>query len=81
MIQDLEAGCRDYKDKHWLSKLCGRIDLVATSWAPFFTVVGTFVQSNPEYAALAWGAIRLVFLVSLQVPSPRGEGRSHRRAC
>lgn len=32
---------------------------------PYFKVVGIFVSSRPEWAALAWGAIRLVLQVSL----------------
>ncbi len=31
---------------------------------PFFQVVDTFVSSNPNVAALVWGSLRFVFLVS-----------------
>lgn len=27
---------------------------------PYFEVVGIFIQSNPQYTALVWGALRLV---------------------
>jgi len=37
----------------------------ASRLTPFFEIVDIFVSSNPEYAALAWGAIRLVFLVGV----------------
>ena len=28
---------------------------------PYFDTIGIFVQSHPEYAAIVWGAFRLVF--------------------
>jgi hypothetical protein len=30
---------------------------------PYFEVVGIFIQSNPQYTALVWGALRLVLQV------------------
>ena len=30
---------------------------------PYFESLGILVQSHPEYAALVWGAFRLVFQV------------------
>ena len=32
---------------------------------PYFDVVNIFIQSNPEFSALLWGALRLVLQVSL----------------
>jgi len=31
---------------------------------PYFEILGIFVQSHPEWTALAWGAIRLILEVS-----------------
>jgi len=31
--------------------------------APYFRLVDIFVSSNPQYAALCWGAVRLVLQV------------------
>jgi hypothetical protein len=41
------------------------VSALATMLGPFFEVVNLFVSSHPEFAAIAWGAIRLVFVVSL----------------
>lgn len=35
----------------------------------FINVIDTLVSSNPEYAALAWGSIKVLFLVSSNTPS------------
>lgn len=39
------------------------IELLAKQIQPYFDVVGVFVQSHPEFAALFWGAFRLVLQV------------------
>ncbi|KAL2075301.1 hypothetical protein VTL71DRAFT_244 [Oculimacula yallundae] len=41
-------------------RFMGRIKAFSDGLAPYFEVVGIIVQSNPEYAALAWGGVRLV---------------------
>ena len=63
MILQLSQELDDYKNNRKLSGLCRKVERFASAFAPFFDVIGIFVQSNPEFAALAWGAIRLVFLV------------------
>ncbi|KAF4453686.1 NACHT domain-containing protein [Fusarium austroafricanum] len=63
MIKQLEKEISGYKNHSRFAGLCRKLDRFASLFAPFFSVVGTFVQSNPEYSALAWGAIRLVFLL------------------
>lgn len=35
----------------------------------FTTVVDTFVQANPQIAALVWGSFKVAILVSLGIPS------------
>jgi hypothetical protein len=37
----------------------------ANSVKPYFDVIGMIAQSHPEFAAIAWGAIRFVLQVSL----------------
>jgi hypothetical protein len=44
-------------------RFMARIKALSDALAPYFDVVGITVQSNPEYAALAWGGIRLVLQV------------------
>jgi len=38
---------------------------VAESLGPYFQIIQIFVSSHPEYAAIAWGGIRLIFQVCL----------------
>lgn len=63
MVQEIKKDVETYQNKRKLGMLCRKIEKFSTAWAPFFEITGIFVQSNPEYAALAWGAVRLVFLV------------------
>ncbi|KAF4462687.1 NACHT domain-containing [Fusarium albosuccineum] len=35
-------------------------DRIASRLRPYFRVIDVFVQSNPEYAALAWGTLRVI---------------------
>ncbi|KAH0542496.1 hypothetical protein FGG08_003092 [Glutinoglossum americanum] len=44
-----------------LTTCCRKISSLADTLTPFFEIVGIFVQTNPKYAGLVWGAMRLVF--------------------
>ncbi len=50
--------------KGLLAKCCGRVVDLVTKFEPFFKIVDIFVSSSPEIAALAWGSIRMVFMVT-----------------
>ncbi|KAK7427391.1 hypothetical protein QQZ08_006160 [Neonectria magnoliae] len=63
MIKELEAEVSNYQNGSKLARMCRKIDRFASAWAPFFAIISIFVQSNPEYSGVAWGAIRLVFLL------------------
>lgn len=66
MIESIQVHCNKATiHKSRLLKCCKRISDVSEHIAPYFKAVDIFVSSHPEYAALAWGAIRMVFLVSL----------------
>jgi hypothetical protein len=43
--------------------LLRRIAAFSNNLGHYFDVIGILVQSHPEYAALAWGAFRLVLQV------------------
>jgi len=43
------------------SKMAKQISSFSRNLEPYFDVLGIFVQSHPEWAAIAWGAIQLVF--------------------
>lgn len=47
-----------------LVSACEKIDQFGKAMEPFFKIVTIFVSSHPEWSAIAWGAIRLVFLFS-----------------
>ena len=46
------------------TKLIGKIKSFTEKIKPYFEVIDIIVQSHPEYAAIAWGAFRLVLQVS-----------------
>lgn len=50
-----------------LTKCCKKIHSLSTKLTPYFEIIGIFVQAHPEFAALAWGSIRLVFQVRYAV--------------
>lgn len=51
-------------DRPLLERILVRIERVSTRLRPFFQVIEIFVSSRPEYAAIAWGSIRLIFMVT-----------------
>ncbi|KAI0384987.1 hypothetical protein F5Y04DRAFT_246589 [Hypomontagnella monticulosa] len=48
---------RTLQSQRWIES----IKEFAAQLSPFFKVVDTFVSSHPDYAAVAWGALKLVF--------------------
>jgi hypothetical protein len=53
-------------NSHRTSRLldaCKKVDHFRKSMEPFFEVVNIFVSTQPEWAGIAWGAVRLVFQV------------------
>ncbi|KAF5672847.1 NACHT domain-containing protein [Fusarium circinatum] len=46
-----------------LTPCCKGINSIANRLSPFFDIASLFVSSHPEFAALAWGSIRLVFVL------------------
>ncbi|KAF5645963.1 NACHT domain protein [Fusarium tjaetaba] len=46
-----------------LTRCCKGINSIANRLSPFFDIASLFVSSHPEFAALAWGSIRLVFVL------------------
>ncbi|KAK8078858.1 hypothetical protein PG994_002665 [Apiospora phragmitis] len=63
MIHELKHDA-SHAESGKLNAFCRRIDAVSTSLSPFFDTIGIFVSSHPEIAAMVWGAIRMVFLLS-----------------
>jgi hypothetical protein len=44
---------------------CQAIDKFSRTMKPYFDVVDTLVSSHPEYAAILWGAVKLVCQVRI----------------
>ena len=63
MIRDLEAHCKSMKEHRKLLASCEAVAKFSNSLSPFFDIVNIFVSTKPEFAGIAWGAIRLVFMV------------------
>src|SRR5690349_20503597 len=53
-----------FKHNHarW-SQVFDRLKTFTDRLEPYFEIIGIFIQSNPEWTAIAWGAIRLILQV------------------
>lgn len=60
-IQNLEVLAK-LRRRKWIIKT---IKSFSDQLKPYFEVVSILVQSNPEYSALVWGALRMIFQVRL----------------
>lgn len=70
MIASIEQHIADLNSQR-TSKLlaaCRKIDQFGTAMQPFFKIVDILVSSHPDWAAIAWGAIRMVFQVTFPWP-------------
>jgi hypothetical protein len=63
LVADVDKLGLERKDRLWGKRLNGCISALGTSLEPYFEAIGIFVQSHPEFAAIVWGAFRLVFRV------------------
>ena len=63
MIQSVKEQIDRAPEKRRLLSSCSKIEKFAKKWEPFFAIIDIFVNTHPEWAGLAWGAIRLVFKV------------------
>ena len=63
MVHDLETHCKGMKEHRKLLASCQAVDRFSKSLSPFFDIINIFVSTKPEFAGIAWGAIRLVFVV------------------
>ncbi|KAI1123005.1 hypothetical protein F5Y10DRAFT_270507 [Nemania abortiva] len=64
MLEAIHRHMPAHSNSNILWRCCRRIERLSERLNPFFKVVDIFVSSNPQYSAIAWGAIRLVFLVA-----------------
>ncbi|OCL06693.1 hypothetical protein AOQ84DRAFT_410359, partial [Glonium stellatum] len=63
LIEDIKKFDSLSKKKRWCKPLFTKIHYFSQELAPYFEIVGIVIQSNPEIAAIAWGAIRFILQV------------------
>lgn len=63
LMKDLQAQIAKSPEQTRLHSCAKKIDKFAKKWEPFFGITDLFVSSYPEFAAIAWGGVRLVFKV------------------
>ena len=67
-LQKLDIVAREGSSgKRWLSI----VRRFAERLEPYFKIVDIFVSSNPQYAAIFWGSLRLVLKVSSNLSAAR----------
>jgi hypothetical protein len=64
MVEDTSKLAIIAKDRIRGAKFIGKIKGFNEKISPYFEVIGIIIQSHPESAAIAWGALRLIFQVT-----------------
>ena len=65
MLKEIGNYARAHPIHHsTLTKCCQKIHALAEKLSHYFEIVNIFVQTNPTFSGLAWGSLRLIFLVS-----------------
>jgi hypothetical protein len=54
------------KNESRLLQACKKIYRLSNAIVPYFQIIGIFVSSHPDLAAIIWGALSLVFQLSSQ---------------
>jgi len=67
MVADLVNRCSCFTERNRLLTGCKAINKFAKFWVPYFGIIDLCLQLglSGQAAATAWGAVRLVFLVSV----------------
>ena len=63
LLADLGKFDAHINKQQWLLPHITKIETLTQRLSPFFEAIGIIVQSHPEVAAIAWGALRLVLQV------------------
>lgn len=66
MIESMRKLDDGSKGRSWTRRVLRCVNSLRDTLEPYFKVVDILVQSHPEYAALVWGSVRLVFQVGVQ---------------
>lgn len=66
MITSIEKQANTHPThKSALTKCCRKIEKISNRLSPFMRVIDLMVSSHPEFAAIVWGSLSLVFTVSI----------------
>lgn len=66
MIASVQKQCdQDQIHQSRLTMCIACVESFGKRMEPFFDVVGVFVSSHPEYAAILWGSVRLMFQLGI----------------
>lgn len=60
MLVEVQKGSTNYANRSKLAVCCKKIGFFAQAFAPYFDVIGIFVQIKPEWAGWFWGVLRLI---------------------
>ena len=58
-----ESAQRPTFQKGPITRFCNGTNRLSASLQPYFTIISTFVQSDPRIAGLVWGSFLLIFRV------------------
>ena len=66
MLEAIHDQAQNHPTHKSLLMRCSKnIAFLAAKLGPYFEIINIFVSSHPEFAGLAWGSLRLVFLVCI----------------
>jgi hypothetical protein len=65
MMENIAAFEKSINERRQFEWAVKKIRKFNGALEPYFAVVDILIQSHPDYAALVWGALRLVLQVSL----------------
>ena len=63
-IDEAKRITESFKDKSRSFRAYAQVSAFGDAIRPYFEVLGIVVSSHPEWAAVAWGALRLILQVS-----------------
>jgi hypothetical protein len=65
MIADIQKIADNHPvHKSKLTAVVRKLNRFANKIQPYFEIVNIFIQAKPEYGALVWGSLRMIFQVN-----------------
>jgi len=60
LLEEVKKFLRFKGEKRSWTRPFECIKRFSDSLAPYFDIIGTFIQSNPQWSAIAWGTVRFI---------------------